>query len=177
MLTLMLLRHAKSDRSEPRLADIDRPLDARGWRAALAMGRHIASRDPKPQLVLCSPARRARATWELVALAFKPEPALRTEPRLYDFGDGMALLDLLRAGLGLPRVALLVGHNPSLEGLALRLAGHGDPLLRQRMAEKYPTGALATLRFDLDAWAQLTEGAGTLVDFVRPKDLAGAAEA
>ena len=63
---------------------------------------------------------------------------------------------------------MLIGHNPSIQTLALRLAGSGDDLERVRI--KYPTGALATLAFP-GGWDELEPGAAELVAFVRPKDL------
>ena len=60
MKTLYLLRHAKSDWSDPAIADRDRPLSGRGKRARMVVADHIAGW--KVDRVVCSPARRARAT-------------------------------------------------------------------------------------------------------------------
>ena len=75
MKHLLLLRHAKSAWGDPSLADIDRPLAARGRKAAPQMGRELATRGWAPQTVLVSPARRARETWELVAAKLSEPPA------------------------------------------------------------------------------------------------------
>ena len=79
-----------------------------------------------PDLVLCSPARRARETWKLAAAALKTAPKTLVEEQLYDFGNGGRILDLIRAQGRCGESILIVGHNPSLERLALRLIGKGE---------------------------------------------------
>src|SRR5437016_3853420 len=59
MKTLFLIRHAKSSWDDPALSDKDRPLSDRGRRDAPKMGKRLAKRDVKPDLILSSPARRA----------------------------------------------------------------------------------------------------------------------
>ncbi len=171
MLNLMLLRHAKSSLAEAGQEDSDRPLNDRGRLAATAVGRYMASNDLVPQLVLCSPARRARETWGLVAGELKTPPAILIAPEIYDFGDGKALMDCLRRKAGAAHSVSLVGHNPSIGRLAQSLAGAGDKKLRERLQTKYPTAGLAVISFDLDNWESLTAGAGTLLRFVTPKDI------
>ena len=171
MLSLMLLRHAKSSLADAGQEDADRPLNDRGRRAATAMGRYMASNDLVPQLVLCSPARRARETWGLVAGELKTLPEILIAAEIYDFGDGKALMDCLRRKAGAVQSVLLVGHNPSIGRLAQILVGKGSDRLRERLQKKYPTAALAVISFDLDNWGALTAGAGTLLRFVTPKDI------
>lgn len=170
MLTLMLLRHAKSSWSDAATADLDRPLSPRGRRAAQAMGRFIASENLVPDLVLCSPARRARETWKYVAAELKSAPKVMTEETIYDFGNGSRLLDALRKRAGTAKRVMIVGHNPSMERLAVRLAAAGEEKLRGRLARKYPTAALAVIGFEATDWAGLPE-TGSLERFVRPKDI------
>lgn len=171
MPTLMLLRHAKSSWSDAETADVDRPLSPRGRRAAQAMGRFIAVEMPGPDLVLCSPARRARETWKFVAAELKSAPKLTIEEAIYDFGNGSRLLDVVQKRAGAAQRVMIVGHNPSIERLAVRLATAGDGKLRGRMARKYPTAALAVIDFESGGWAELPEAGGSLERFVRPKDI------
>jgi phosphohistidine phosphatase len=65
----------------------------------------------------------------------------------------------------------LIGHNPGLEALALRLVGSGSARERQRMATKFPTCALAVIEFEGASWNEIGDGTGRLARFVRPKDL------
>jgi phosphohistidine phosphatase len=171
MIELMLLRHAKSSWSGTELPDMDRPLSKRGKQAAQAMGRLMAAKGPAPGLVLCSPARRARDTWKIVGEELKSAPRVLVDDAIYDFGNGGKLLECIRARGGNIPTLMVVGHNPSMERLAQRLVSGGDGKLRQRMEQKYPTAALAVIGFDLEDWAGLEDGAGTLQRFVRPRDI------
>lgn len=171
MLILMLLRHAKSSRDEPSLADRDRLLNARGKRAAQAIGRALASLKTRPGLVLCSPARRAADTWELAKAELPGAISIQSEEQLYDFGDGRRVLECVKAKAGEARSVLVVGHNPSLHGLAKRLIGSGDNALRAKLDQKFPTGALAVIAFKAAGWQDVAEGKGELTRFIRPKDI------
>ena len=167
MPRLFLLRHAKSSWDDPGLSDHDRPLAARGRHAAELMREYLSSAGVAPSLVLCSSAVRARETLERVA----PEGELRIEGDLY----GAEEHDLLERVRLLPshlESAMLIGHNPGMQELALLLAGEGEGLAQ--LHEKFPTGALVTLAFDED-WDALGPGAARLEAFVRPKDLEKAA--
>jgi phosphohistidine phosphatase len=171
MLELMLLRHAKSSVADAGEPDVERPLNDRGRNAASAMANYMAAHKMNPELVLCSPARRARETNDIVIGKLRPAPVIHIEPEIYDFGDGAVLLNFLRHKAGTARSVLLVGHNPSIANLAGKLVGHGDATLRANLAEKFPTAALAVINFDLMSWAELEKGTGSLVRFVRPKDI------
>lgn len=175
MLRLMLFRHAKSSWTDPGLADMDRPLTRRGQRAAQAMGRVMAAKRLVPDLVLCSPARRARDTWKLAAEEIKTAPKLIVEDAIYDFGNGGRLIEAVRRVGDKAGTVLVVGHNPSMERAAARLAGSGDKKLRERIEQKYPTAALAVIAFDLAGWSGLAESKGELQHFIRPKDIMGEA--
>lgn len=167
--TLLLLRHAKSSRDDPAIEDLDRPLAPRGHRAAPLIGAEMARRGWIPERVLCSPARRARETWALVAEALGPAP-VTYEPGLY-LAAPAALLRLVRdnpAGIGR---LLLIGHNPGLQELALLLARPepGDAL--DRLRAKLPTAGLAVLELPDGAWGALGAGSARLTAFVTPRDL------
>jgi len=171
MRTLFLLRHAKSSWDDPDLGDYDRPLAHRGRKAAAAMGVAMAERGWLPDLALVSPALRARDTWERLAAELPAPVETRFETAIY-MASPDDLLGLLRAAPETARTVLLVGHNPGLEDCAGLLAGPGsDPEARSRLAEKFPTAALA--RFDIPPGPTgLQPGGAALTDFLRPRDLA-----
>lgn len=171
MKQLYLLRHAKSSWNDPSVEDFDRPLSKRGARAVAILVKYFRHHRIRPDLVLCSPARRARQTIEPLL----PPPSdvpITFEPRLYE-----AAPTTLRALLtDLPqscRSVLVVGHNPGLQRLALGLAipGKAQSMLT-KLAEKFPTGGLVTLSAPIDDWSELAPDTCTLKGFVRPKDLA-----
>ena len=169
MLILMLLRHGKAGELESGLSDRDRDLTARGRNAAQAIGRHLTAKALVPDLVLCSPARRAAETWRLAAPELPNPPPVIVDEAIYAFDDGEAILGSLRHRAAAAASVLIVGHNPSIETLARRLATKGSKQLRTRLNAKYPTGTLTVLSFDASDWSAI--GSGTLTHFVRPKDI------
>jgi len=171
MLKLFLLRHAKSSWTDPGLDDLDRSLNARGLRAAAAVGRFMRQSKLMPELVLCSPARRARETWKLVAEELRTAPRVVIDEGIYDFGNGGRLLEVARHLANGANPLLIVGHNPSMERLAVRLIRKGDPKLMKRLEQKYPTGALTVIEFSGTKWSDIAEGTGELLSFTRPADL------
>jgi phosphohistidine phosphatase len=166
---LLLLRHAKAVIGEG-MEDFDRPLALRGEQASQTIGRYLAQHALVPDLVLCSPARRTSQTWEIAAREL-PEAEVHLVEALYDFGDGEALLQVIREQGGGAKRLLLVTHNPATQTLALALTGSGDRLLRRQMLEKYPTGGLAVLTFTGGSWQELADAQGRLDAFVRPRDI------
>ncbi|MFH9728694.1 SixA phosphatase family protein [Streptomyces sp. NPDC017254] len=184
------MRHAKSAWPEG-VADHDRPLGPRGLRDAPAAGRFLAENGGPPDLVLCSPARRARQTWELAAAELvspAPTPTVH-DPRLYG-ADGADLLDVLHGVPDEVTTLLLVGHNPGLEDLVLLLAAGTDRAdgaapadmgaegtaravstgedALDRVRTKFPTSAIAVLTWH-GAWTGLRPGQALLADLVIPR--------
>ena len=167
MKTLTLLRHAKSSWGDPSQRDFDRPLNARGEKAARAMGRALARRGVAFDLVLASPAARVVGTIAGLGEGGCPIEAGYDE-RIY-LASARTLLELVRAADDKHDRLLIVGHNPGMEQLALLLARGGA--LREQVAAKYPTGALAEISFDAPRWRDVEEATGTLERFIRPRDL------
>jgi phosphohistidine phosphatase len=164
---LLLLRHAKSSWDEGSTPDHDRPLAKRGRRAADRIGAYLRSHALRPDLVLCSSARRTRETLERLGL---DESEVRVDERIYLAGSG-ELLDRVRELLEDVGSALVIGHNPGMERLADELAGEEAGEDAGRLREKFPTGALAV--FDVDgAWQTLGPGRARLTSFVVPRELA-----
>ncbi|MGV1015353.1 MAG: SixA phosphatase family protein [Methyloceanibacter sp.] len=172
MLTLTLLRHAKSSWANPTLPDRERPLNKRGDTDAPLMGKAMAERGIDPELALCSSARRTRDTLALVLPELRVEPKVVYKDALYHASPA-EMLDMLREiELGMSRV-MMVGHNPELQTLALDLTGSGPKQFRDRLREKYPTAALAVINFPSGLWRNITVNSGTLNLFLTPRDLRG----
>ena len=163
MKTLGLLRHAKSDWGDPSLADIDRPLNKRGQKAAAAMAPVLA--ESGFDLVFASTARRVRETLEHAW-----DGPVEWREAIYGAGPSQLLEMAAGVAAGIERL-LIVGHNPTMHFLATRLAVHGDPALLGALADKYPTGALALIDLPIDRWRDIEVGTGALRRFVRPRDL------
>ena len=155
--TLILLRHAKAARPQD-TPDRRRPLAGRGRRDAPAVGRWLRQQAPAIDLAICSPAVRARQTWELVAAQLDDEPAVRYDERLY----GTAVEGFLTVTRRLPASAstvLLIAHNPSLEDFLELLTGDTEVLR---------TSALVVLTTSGD-WASAEPGAWTRTALATPR--------
>jgi phosphohistidine phosphatase len=166
--TLHLLRHAKSSWEDTGLGDHERPLAPRGQRAAKRMAEYLAEQAPAPLTVLCSSARRARETLTLIAPGLGPETTVEVEEELYG-ATAEELLDRLRRVPEPTASVMLIGHNPGLQDLALSLARGGPGA--ERVREKFPTGALATLETPVARWRELGPRQAELVDYVVPREL------
>lgn len=164
---LFLLRHAKSSWDQPDLADLDRPLAARGRRAAIALAEHLRGLAQPPQLVLCSSAARTVETLQLIQSGLPAGTAVTVDAALYG-ADAEELLDRVRQLPKTVAAALLIGHNPGIGDLAVMLAGHGDRAARAAMAAKFPTAALAELTI-AQPWSAVAPGAATLAGYWTPR--------
>lgn len=159
MKTLMLLRHAKSSWDDPSLRDFDRPLNDRGRRDAPRMGRALAKRI-QPDLIVSSPAVRAKQTIEEVAKAAGYACPISFDENIYAASSG-ELRKLIRALPQKHSTVIMVGHNPSFEDLATRLTG--KPV-------EMPTCTAACISFPVERWEDIEDNA-TLEWSLRPKEL------
>ena len=148
MKTLFLMRHAKSSRDDPSLPDRDRPLNARGKQDAPKMGKRLAKRDVKPDLLLSSPALRALTTAQLIAEEVGDKRKdIVVDDRLYasSADDLLAVIRTLDMKLN---CVMLFGHNPELTDLAHRLSSE---------IVHMPTSAVVEFNFDMKTWSDIGE--------------------
>jgi phosphohistidine phosphatase len=148
---LIVMRHAKAGEL-PGGPDIERALRPRGERDSAAAGNWLASRGFRPDLVVCSAARRTRQTWQHVAPALRGDPEVTVEQRLYR-ADCDDLMDIIRLTPATARTLLYIGHNPAAAELASVLTGTEIAL---------STAAIAVIAAAGD-WPDLAAGAGELV--------------
>src|SRR5262245_28346150 len=140
MKTLLLLRHAKSSWDDSSLRDFDRPLSARGERDAPRIGKALRKQGAIPDLIISSPAARAKATIKAATKAARLDVAPQFDEAIY----GASSAELMRAIRRLSDTAhcvMLVGHNPGFEDLLARLTGSH---------ERMPTAALACIQFEVE---------------------------
>jgi len=172
MRQLLLLRHAKSSWDEATLSDHARPLNARGRLAAAVMAEQMRELGLAPDIVLASSARRTLQTLEALQ-PLEGSPIIEVMDDLY-LAPWQRLMETLRGMPETARSVLLIGHNPGLHELGLALMGPTGAAMggrhARRLAEGYPTGALAEFTV-AGAWRQLQDGGGRLVRFLAPRDL------
>jgi len=162
MKTLLILRHAKSSWKHPGLADHDRPLNKRGQESAPRMGQLLYEEDLVPEVILCSTARRAVDTANLLAEACGFDGETIRSHTLYP-GWPDDYLNLLRSLTDEIEIAMVIGHNPGLEALLELLTDESEHL---------PTAAIALIRLPISRWSDLKdETEGDLQAIWRPRSL------
>ncbi len=173
MKLLTLLRHGKSVQDPAYTMDRERPLADRGRRDATLLGKFLARADLVPDLIVTSPALRARQTAELFAEAAGYRREIRQDEALYAAGPD-ALLTVI---CGLPdevEHAMLIGHNPEFEELVAVLVGGGAAT--EGGGISVTTAAAAHLELNAEHWAEARPGSGLLHWLITPRLLKRAAE-
>jgi phosphohistidine phosphatase len=174
MRRLLLLRHAKAERSDPGSQDISRVLIERGRKDAAKIGAYMAGHALAPDRVVLSPAARAQETWKYAAAAFKPQPAAMSAERLYDAAPH-DIIGVINENPASAHTLMLIGHNPGLHDAALMLIASGDIDMRERLREGLPTSGLIIVDFAFDDWNKVHPHSGRLERFVSPRSLEEAA--
>jgi phosphohistidine phosphatase len=160
MLTLLILRHAKSGH-EDGLPDEARTLTERGRKASRKMGKVALEHDLVPERILCSTAVRARDTALGFLATAEGSGPITYLSELY-LAEPAAYVKALTEHGGDAERVMVVGHNPGLEDLVTDLTGERVTL---------PTAALVECSLEIRKWAELTfESRGELRRFFRPKD-------
>jgi phosphohistidine phosphatase len=152
MKSLFLLRHAGSHNLHSGMGDLERALTDRGRREARLVGNYLNSKSLWPDLVLCSPAVRARETTEIILRPAGREIEVRADPRIYD-ATARTLLNVISETNVSRETLLLVGHNPGLEGLLRLLTGRSASM---------GTASLVQTSVAADEWSQCRAGTCTL---------------
>jgi phosphohistidine phosphatase len=155
MQRLILLRHAKAERSAPSGEDFDRALADRGRTDARLMGKVLADAGLVPTLALVSSAARTRQTWEEASRAFATEIEARYDKRHYN-ASSTELRRLVEDLEDQDGTLILVGHNPGIHQLALTLLIEGAAAASTiaRITSKFPTAS--AVAFEMDAVGRAT---------------------
>ena len=167
---LVLIRHAKAADG---LIDHQRALAERGRSQAPGIGRWLAAHDLRPDRVVVSTAQRTRETWALAAAALGTGATAPPEPEFDDrvfANDEDVLLEIVRATDSEIDTVVLVGHSPSMPGLAVWLDRDSTASLPGRQVNtSFPTSAIAVVEID-GSWAELGPGGGIITAMATPAD-------
>ncbi len=169
---LHLLRHAKAADRDATESDAERPLADRGVVACQALAMHLAASAFSVERIYCSPARRTKETYSLIKGSLgNATVSYREKLYLISASD---LLEMIAEVPNKVASIMVIGHNPGLHMAALRLtrrASDGADADLDAMMKKFPTGALCSLRFEAECWSDVIRDSGTLISFIRPRDL------
>ena len=168
MRRLLLLRHAKAERSQPGGRDHDRVLAERGRADARKLGAYLERHAFVPERAVVSTSARTRETWKQLAAAFGKVPAVTFDDRIYDASSDTLLKTIRETGPDTGTL-MVVGHNPGMQELATALIASGDVDARERLGEEFPTSALAMITFAPADWASVHPQGGRLEHFVTPR--------
>ena len=161
---LILMRHAKSSWDDPLQRDHDRPLNDRGQRAALALGKWLAANAYLPDQVLCSTATRTRQTLQGLNLPQTPVTFLDT---LYHASPDMLLKTLRQTASG--ACVLILAHNPGCAEFSTQILTRAQP--QSRLHHHYPTGATLVVDLPIKDWKTASFHSATSVNFITPRDI------
>lgn len=161
MKTLYLVRHAKSSWDDLSMNDLDRPLNTRGKKDAPHMGKLLANMNIKPDLLLSSPAKRAKTTAFAMA---EPLGKAKTEVQLNDdlyHASAGELIKVISAVDDSVNSLMLFGHNPGLTFLANRFS--------PGIIDNIPTTGVVCFEFYTFKWADMEDADAQLKFFEFPK--------
>ena len=167
-MRLLLLRHAKSAHPT-NVEDFGRPLNEEGKQAVRLIGSFVRKHAFDPVLVLCSTARRTQETLEGLLAEIDHHPQVGHEADLY-LAEVGKLLQIIHVQPSISPL-MIVGHNPGLHELGVSLLADKGTSEANRFLHNFPTAAFAGFDFDINSWHELKPGTGTLVRYVRPKEL------
>jgi phosphohistidine phosphatase len=160
MKQILIMRHAKSDWSDGTLRDFDRPLNDRGILSAPAVGSELKRRNIVPELIISSPACRAKMTAEAVAQELCYERSIIFNEGFY-FGYTGEILQALRSlDENVGRV-MIFGHNPTFSSFTELLTGRHTEL---------STADVVILEFSGE-WRRLTENSCKQIMYISSKEL------
>lgn len=161
MKTLYIIRHAKSDRNDPTLNDFERPLNKRGEKNAPLMGEILASGRVRPDLILSSPAVRAKTTAKIIA----EKVGYSTDKIIYEESLYLAERDviehLIQKISSSINTIFIVGHNPGLTLFAEYISGDA--------IGNIPTSGIVAVRLKNGGWKNLGRDSAELIFFEYPK--------
>ncbi len=158
MKTLLLMRHAKSDWNNKGQTDFERTLNKRGLNNASEMGQQLVENNLQPQLILSSPAERAKITTTLCAKEIKYEKEVIYDEDFY-FGNSQKILNKILFTNNELNNIMIVGHNPTWSGLVYSLSGSFIEM---------KTANIAVIDFDIDKWSDISKSKGELRVLLQP---------
>jgi phosphohistidine phosphatase len=158
MKKLFIVRHAKSDWNDYSLDDLDRPLNKRGAKNVPFIGNLLREKKVCPDIILSSPALRAKSTAKEIANILNCKNIIENE-KIYE-SSFSSLLHILKTIDNKNNIAFLVGHNPSLNMLAEELCGFEKNIV---------TCGVVEIELDIDVWDDLSYTNSKFVSFEYPK--------
>jgi phosphohistidine phosphatase len=161
MKTLYLVRHAKSDSDNKNIADMDRPLNSRGYREASEMSLLLKNNNNLPDLLIASPAVRTYSTALIFSRNFGFNASkIMLQPNLYESAV-KEYLKVIRAVDDKHNSIMLFGHNPTITNLS--------DTLTPSLIEHIPPGGVVGISDDCKTWKEFGSDACKLIFYHFPE--------
>ncbi|HEY0271541.1 MAG TPA: histidine phosphatase family protein [Chitinophaga sp.] len=163
MKTLLLIRHAKSSWNDPDMDDFDRPLNKRGKANAPEMASRLRQRGVLPELLIASPAKRAKSTAKIMAKAWNyPRQAILFEEELYLCYASTFLKVITRIDDDFDAVAIFA-HNPGITDFA-------NYLTEEIRIDNVPTTGIFAIQANTDSWTDFDKSDKKFLFFDYPRN-------
>lgn len=160
---LLILRHAKSSwKNNSFLPDHDRPLNKRGQKQGIRMGKLLKELGSIPDYIVASTAKRAVDTSKLVVESSGYSGRVDLDSSLYHQASAEQFVTILSKMPERYNKVLLIGHNPSLESLINKLTNR---------TEIMKTCSLAQIDVRIKSWKDIAyeeNVIGSLVNIWHP---------
>ncbi len=160
MKTLYLIRHAKSDWSDPALNDFDRGLNKRGKRSIPLMAKALKEKGVMPDLILASAAKRAKKTAKGLARELGYSEEIRFDESLY-FTEPETMMEKIRNVDHSCETLFLIGHNPEITELS--------NILTETYIDNIPTLGIVSIALAIEKWKEVEKGKGKMQAFIFPR--------
>ena len=156
---LYLMRHAQSTERQSSQQDAERNLSTTGMKEAASIGHFLKKNNYNLDLILSSAAKRAESTSVIIHGILN----LRNEIKIHEEIYQASVRNLLEITNSLDeeyKNILLVGHNPYLSYFA-------EFLTKAEIGNMEPAG-LVSIRFEIDRWSEVSEGIGSMENYIHP---------
>lgn len=158
---LYLLRHAQTlDRREEE-KDKDRMLTPIGFQNSNRMGMNLKSKEVQPDIIICSEAVRTQQTAESIAEHVSYDSnKIHVNAEVYD-ASIRTLLNVVNNFKDEWKTVILIGHNPAISYMS--------EYITDKPVGNMSTCGLVSIEFELDSWAEVSEGNGSLKFYEYPE--------
>jgi len=160
MFEIVLVRHGKSS-WEFNVSDDQRPLKSRGYKDVSMVASAFKSQNFTPEIILTSPAKRAKDTAEIFIKKAEYEGIeIKKIDEMYDFSGNKVIKFVKSMGKRHKKI-MLFGHNNAFTSISNTF---GSILI-----DNLPTSGLVHMKFNISEWSKLQKGETILTIF--PRDL------
>ena len=157
MKTLYILRHAQKDESNPEQYDYDVKLTEKGEKDSRLLGEKLKAHNVLPDLIVSSPAIRARKTAENVSEIIGYTKSVMYNEVIYQ-AFLHEIIESITYTFDTVDSLMVVGHNPSLSALAITYAG---------FKEEMEMASVVRIDFDCSSWTSIDKSNAKFIEYIK----------